>query len=66
MAHLELALNLVEKLLGGKYAHLCRKYLLIENNHKSQPPYLQLANNQKNTFKSYALKEVSIYWKHQA
>jgi len=50
MAHLEMALSLVDKILGGKYAHLCRKYLLIENSHKTQTPYLRLTNNQKSTF----------------
>ena len=50
MAHMELALHLVSKLVGGKYAHLCRKYLLMENNNKTQAPYRRLSNNQKDPF----------------
>ena len=41
-AHLELSLLLVHKMLGPKYAHLCSKYLLIENRHKSQAAYQSL------------------------
>lgn len=50
MAYMDLALNLVEKLVGGKYAHLCRKYLLMENSPKSQTPYRRISNSQKDPF----------------
>lgn len=49
-AHMELSLSLVEKLVGGKYAHLCSKYLLMENRHKSQAPYRRLTNLNKDPF----------------
>jgi len=50
MAYMDLALNLVEKLLGGKYAHLCRKYLLMENSSRTQTPYRRISNQQKHPF----------------
>jgi len=49
-AHMELALNLVEKLVGGKYAHLCQKYMLMENTHKTQAPYKRLTQFQQDPF----------------
>jgi len=50
MAYMDLALNLVEKLVGGKYAHLCRKYLLMENGIRTQTPYRQISSQQKHPF----------------
>ena len=50
MAHMELATYLVEKLLGGKCAHLCRKYLLMENGKKTQTPFRRLANAKDDGF----------------
>ena len=50
MAYMDLAINLVEKLLGGKYAHLCRKYLLMENSQKTQTPYRRISSSQKDPF----------------
>lgn len=50
MAHMELALNLVSRLLGGKYAHLCRKYLLMESCQTSQAPYRRLSGHQTEPF----------------
>lgn len=50
MAYMDLALNLVEKLVGGKYAHLCRKYLLMENSKKTQTPYRRITRNNKDPF----------------
>jgi len=49
-AHMELALTLVENMVGGKYAHLCSKYLLMENRHKSQAPYRRLTKLNKDPF----------------
>ncbi len=50
MAHMELALTLVSRLLGGKYAHLTRKYLLMESSQTSQAPYRRLSSNQTDPF----------------
>ncbi len=50
MAHMQLATRLVEKLTGGKIAHLCRKYLLMENGRKTQAPFRILAQAQKDPF----------------
>lgn len=50
LAYMDLALNLVEKLVGGKYAHLCRKYLLMENSNRTQTPYRHISSQQKHPF----------------
>jgi len=50
LAYMDLALNLVEKLVGGKYAHLCRKYLLMENSNRTQTPYRRISSQQKHPF----------------
>jgi len=50
LAYMDLALNLVEKLVGGKYAHLCRKYLLMENSSRTQTPYRRISSQQKHPF----------------
>jgi len=41
-AYMELALLLVEKVLGEKYAYLCSKYLLIDCGKKSQTAFKKL------------------------
>lgn len=50
LAYMDLALNLVERLVGGKYAHLCRKYLLMENSNRTQTPYRRISSQQKHPF----------------
>jgi transcriptional regulator GlxA family with amidase domain len=44
-AYMELALLLVEKILGEKYAYLCSKYLLIDSGKKSQAAFKKLTPN---------------------
>ena len=41
-AHFELVLHLVRILVGRKYAHLCAKYLLLDNRPRTQAPYRRL------------------------
>jgi len=53
-AYTEQALSLVKKLLGGKYEHLCRKYMLMENSHNTQAPYKRLTHTHQDPFMQMA------------